>query len=74
LELAVLGPQLLLGTHLESELIHFRRASKITVRSEPGMWFNVDGELISNAPAQFEVLPRVLQVIVGPTASSPETT
>jgi len=74
LELAVLGPQLLLGTHLGSELVHFRRASKITVRSEPGMWFNVDGELISNAPAQFEVLPRVLQVIVGPPASSPATT
>ncbi|MFN0018447.1 MAG: diacylglycerol/lipid kinase family protein [Pirellulaceae bacterium] len=74
LELAVLGPQLLLGAHLESELIHFRRASKITVRSEPGMWFNVDGELISNAPARFEVLPRVLQVLVGPPASSPETT
>lgn len=70
LELAVLGPQILMGTHLASELIHFRRARRISVRSEPGMWFNVDGELIANVPATFEVLPRVLKLVVGPPASS----
>ena len=66
LELAVLGPQILLGSHLTSDLVLFRRARKISVRSEPGMWFNVDGELIGNDPATFEVLPRVLKLIVGP--------
>ncbi|MCE9526662.1 MAG: diacylglycerol kinase family lipid kinase [Planctomycetales bacterium] len=66
LELAVLGPQILLGSHLASELVLFRRARKISVRSEPGMWFNVDGELLSNAPAHFEVLPRAIKVVVGP--------
>jgi diacylglycerol kinase (ATP) len=66
LELAVLGPQILLGAHLGSELVHFRRARKISVRSEPGMWFNVDGELMGNSPATFEVLPQVLKLIVGP--------
>jgi diacylglycerol kinase (ATP) len=70
LELAVLGPQILLGTHLASDLIHFRRARRISVRSEPGMWFNVDGELIANVPAMFEVLPRVLKLVIGPPASS----
>lgn len=70
LELAVLGPQILLGAHLASELIHFRRIRKISVRSEPGMWFNVDGELIANVPATFEVLPRVLKLVVGPSASN----
>lgn len=68
LELAVLGPQILLGSHLTSELVLFRRARKISVRSEPGMWFNVDGELIGNVPATFEVLPRVLKLVVGPPA------
>ncbi|MGI8979054.1 MAG: diacylglycerol/lipid kinase family protein [Pirellulaceae bacterium] len=66
LDLAVLGPQILLGSHLTSELVLFRRARKVSVRSEPGMWFNVDGELIGNVPATFEVLPRVLKLIVGP--------
>jgi diacylglycerol kinase (ATP) len=70
LELAVLGPQILLGAHLASELVLFRRARKVSVRSEPGMWFNVDGELIANVPATFEVLPQVLKLIVGPAAPS----
>ena len=68
LELAVLAPQMLLGTHLASDLILFRRARKISVRSEPGMWFNVDGELIGNAPATFEVLPQALKIVVGTTS------
>ena len=70
LELAVLGPQILLGAHLASELVLFRLARKVSVRSEPGMWFNVDGELIANVPATFEVLPQVLKLIVGPAAQS----
>ena len=70
LELAVLGPQILLGSHLGSELVLFRRVRKISVRSEPGMWFNVDGELMSNAPAHFEVLPRAIKVVVGPPPNS----
>ena len=70
LELAVLGPQIVLGTHIGSELVHFRQARKITVRSEPGMWFNVDGELMGNSPATFEVLPQVLKLIVGPAPAA----
>jgi len=31
------------------------------------MRFNVDGELVGNEPAQFEVLPRALQFIARPT-------
>ena len=31
------------------------------MNSRPGMWFNVDGELVGNEPAAFEVLPRALQ-------------
>ena len=29
------------------------------------MWFNVDGELVGNEPARFEVIPRALQFVVG---------
>jgi diacylglycerol kinase (ATP) len=63
-QLALLVPQILLGQHLGSELIMFRRARKVRVESQPGMWFNADGELVGNQPATFEVLPRALRVVV----------
>jgi diacylglycerol kinase (ATP) len=64
-DLALLAPQILMGNHLSSASIIYRRAAKITVNSKPGMWFNVDGELVGNEPAVFEVLPRALQFVVG---------
>jgi diacylglycerol kinase (ATP) len=63
--LAVLAARIALGQHLTSDGLVFRRAAKISVKSEPGMWFNVDGELIGNEPAVFEVLPRALQFLGG---------
>ncbi|MDQ6624524.1 MAG: diacylglycerol kinase family lipid kinase [Verrucomicrobiota bacterium] len=63
-DIALVAAQIALGTHLGSEGIVFRRAAKISVRSTPGMWFNVDGELVGNAPAVFEVLPRALRFLV----------
>ncbi|HEX6287690.1 MAG TPA: diacylglycerol kinase family protein [Herpetosiphonaceae bacterium] len=67
-QLALLVPQILLGQHLDNELIVFRRARKVRVEARPGMWFNADGELVGNEPATFEVIPRALQVVVGPEA------
>jgi diacylglycerol kinase (ATP) len=63
-ELAILIAQILLGKHLASETIIYRRAAKVAVSSTPGMWFNVDGELVGNDPAVFEVMPRAIQFIV----------
>jgi diacylglycerol kinase (ATP) len=63
-ELALLAAQVALGKHLSSDAIVFRRAAKVTVNSKPGMWFNVDGELVGNQPATFEVLPRALRFVV----------
>lgn len=63
-ELAVLAAVIVLGKHLSSHDIIFRRAKKIAVRSNPGMWFNVDGELIGSAPAVFQIMPRALKFIV----------
>jgi diacylglycerol kinase (ATP) len=62
-ELALLAAQVALGTHLRSDAIVFRRAAQLTVNSKPGMWFNVDGELVGNEPARFEILPRALRFI-----------
>ncbi len=62
-ELAMAMAQIALGTHLSSKTIVFRRAAKLTVNSKPGMWFNVDGELVGNEPARFEIVPRALRFI-----------
>lgn len=62
-ELALVIAQIALGTHLSSDAVIHRRARKLTVNSKPGMWFNVDGELVGNEPATFEILPRALRFI-----------
>jgi diacylglycerol kinase (ATP) len=62
-ELALVVAQIALGTHLSSDAVIHRRAAKLTVNSKPGMWFNVDGELVGNEPATFEVVPRALRFI-----------
>lgn len=65
-DLALVAAQIAVGKHLTSEGVVFRRAATVSVKSEPGMWFNVDGELIGNEPALlFEVLPRALQFLAG---------
>jgi len=62
-ELALLVAQIALGTHMSSAAVVHRRAAKLTVNSKPGMWFNVDGELVGNEPATFEIVPRALRFI-----------
>jgi len=63
-EIAVLAAEIVLGKHLSSKATVFRRAKKISVRSRPGMCFNVDGEFVGNAPAVFQILPRALNLVV----------
>jgi len=63
-ELALLATEMVLGKHLSSNALIFRRAKKISVRSRPGMWFNVDGEAVGNEPALFQVVPRALNFVV----------
>jgi diacylglycerol kinase (ATP) len=63
-ELALVVAQIALGTHLSSAAVVHRQAAKLTVNSKPGMWFNVDGELVGNEPATFEIVPRALRFIV----------
>ena len=62
-ELTMALAQIALGTHLSSKAIVYRRAAQLTVKSKPGMWFNVDGELVGNEPARFEIVRRALRFI-----------
>lgn len=63
-EMALLAARILLGQHLASDSLIFRRVPRVSIRSRSGMWFNVDGELVGNEPAVFEVIPRALQFVV----------
>ncbi len=63
-QMVLVAAEIVLGKHLTSNAIIFRRAKTVEVRSEPGMWFNVDGELIGNAPAVFQIIPRRLNFVV----------
>jgi diacylglycerol kinase (ATP) len=63
-ELALLAAEIILGKHFSSSTVIFRRARKVSVRSRPGMWFNVDGELVGSVPAMFQILPRALRFMV----------
>jgi diacylglycerol kinase (ATP) len=63
-EITVLAAKIVLGNHLDADVVTFRRAARVSIRSRPGMWFNVDGELVGNDPIVFEVMPRALQFVV----------
>ena len=63
-EMALLAAEMLLGKHLSSDAVIFRRAKKISVQSQPGMWFNGDGELVGNEPIVFQVLPGALDFVI----------
>lgn len=63
-QLAVIAAQIVLGTHTSNEAVIFERAKRVAVKSRPGMWFNVDGELVGNEPAVFEIVPRALRFLV----------
>ena len=63
-EMALLAAEMLSGKHLSSDAVIFRRAKKISVQSQPGMWFNADGELVGNEPIVFQVLPGALDFVI----------
>lgn len=63
-EMALLAAAIVLGKHLSNNATILRRAKKVAIRSNPGMWFNVDGELVGSAPATFQLVPLALKFIV----------
>ena len=65
-DFAAVGARLMAGDWLDSPHVVHRRARKVRVEGDPGMWFNVDGELQTKKPLTFEVLPGALPVVVGP--------
>lgn len=66
LDLAAVAAQLFAGNYLDHDQVTHRLARRVEVSARPGLWFSVDGDLFSNAPTTFTVLPRALRVVVGP--------
>ncbi len=66
LDIARLGALVLAGDYLADDQIVFNQVRSVRIESTPGMWFNVDGELRTNEPVEFEAVPGALNVVVGP--------
>ena len=64
-ELGDVATRLVAGNLVASDLVSHRRARKVAIESEPGMWFNLDGELITNEPVTITALQGALEVVVG---------
>lgn len=65
-ELVLLTPQVVLGQHLDSDQVLFRRARRVVVQSDLPMWLSVEGEVLGRTPATYQILPHALEVITGP--------
>ena len=66
LDVARLVARAAAGDYLDDDDVVFNRVERVAVSSTPGMWFNVDGELRTNDPITFEVVPGALRIAVGP--------
>jgi diacylglycerol kinase (ATP) len=65
--LALAPAALARSDYLGAEGVFSARAKKIQVQTEPGgLDFTADGEVIGDEPVEFEIIPHVLNVIVGP--------
>jgi diacylglycerol kinase (ATP) len=65
LDLASLAGQFLMNDYLRSEQVVFRQARSFAIRTNPPMFFSVDGEPLAKQPLLFRARPRALKVIVG---------
>jgi diacylglycerol kinase (ATP) len=64
--IATAATLLLDGNYLKHEYVTHRQATTVRIDSTPSMWFNTDGELLTNASLTFTVRAGALPVVVGP--------
>lgn len=51
--------------YIDNETVIHKRVKTLEITSQPGMWFNIDGELLSKAPVKFSILPKAIEVFTG---------
>ena len=66
LDVAGMLARLVAGDYTRNDLVTHRTAKHLKLESSPPMGFNLDGEFVGTCPVEFEVVPGVLGVIVGP--------
>ncbi|HUG89207.1 MAG TPA: diacylglycerol kinase family protein [Planctomycetaceae bacterium] len=66
IDLAVLAAKFVVSDYVQSDLVVFRRARRVSVVSKPPLRFSADGDWITDLPVSFENIPAVLPVVVGP--------
>ncbi len=59
-------PEALNGSIHSSDLVHRNKLVELTLKSDPRMPFNLDGEPFTDLPITFRVIPKALRIIVGP--------
>jgi diacylglycerol kinase (ATP) len=65
--LALAPAALARSNYLGKEGVFSARARRIRIETQPGgLEFTADGELIGDEPAEFEIMPHTLKVVVGP--------
>lgn len=66
LKLAALVGKLTLGlNYVDGDMVIHKRVKNVEIIANPGMWFNIDGELLTKAPIKFSVLPQAIEVFTG---------
>lgn len=70
LDQARLAGEFLLGNYLDDPNVVYRKVRRVHVSSPGDNRFTADGEVVSSASITFQVLPRRLQVVVGPDYAS----
>jgi YegS/Rv2252/BmrU family lipid kinase len=58
-------PSLLRGTHVRHPGVHYFRGPRLRVETDPPGPLQLDGELVGQTPADFQILPAALSLVAG---------
>lgn len=59
-------PSVFAGRHIHHPRVEMFRVAKIRLDSEPKLPVLVDGEILGETPATFQILPRAVEVLMPP--------
>jgi len=65
-ELADLARRFVAGDYLDHPRVVHRRPRTLRIAADVPMWFSIDGERESYAGVSFSIVPRAIEVVVGP--------
>jgi YegS/Rv2252/BmrU family lipid kinase len=70
--LLILFAKLYRGTHIGHSKVEIYQARSLKAESSDQVWLDVDGEPLGTLPCSFEIVPKALNVVVGPEFRSSE--